>query len=154
MHASRLALCGLLLSAAASFAEDEVEPPANSKVELRKMEGTYHVTLFERDGRQLGAADLKLMKVVMSKDGGGKFHQGNAAYGSQVTVYPNKKPKEVDCVYTDGPLKGAMIKGIYKIDKDGFSCCYAESGKPRPTEFKTALNSGLTLYVLQRVKEK
>jgi uncharacterized protein (TIGR03067 family) len=153
MHAYRLALCGLLLSAAASSG-DEVEPPSNSKVELRKMEGTYKVTLFERDGRKLGPADLKMMKVVMSKDGAGKFHQGNAAYGSQMTVYPGKKPKEVDCVYTDGPLKGVTIKGIYKLDKDGFSCCYAAPGKARPTEFATGVNSDLTLYVLQRVKEK
>src|SRR5262245_49510140 len=149
----RLALGGLLLAAAASVA-DEVEPPSNHKAEVRRMVGTYRVVLFEQDGRRLAAAELKNMKVVLGKDGSGTFHVGDEAHSSRFTTFPDKKPKEVDCVYTDGPLKGMTIKGIYKLDKDGMTCCYAEPGKARPTKFETGGGTGLTLYALERVKEK
>ena len=38
--------------------------------------------------------------------------------------------------------------------QDGFRCCYADPSKPRPTKFETKPDSGLTLYALERVKEK
>jgi hypothetical protein len=44
--------------------------------------------------------------------------------------------------------------GIYKAGNGRMTCCYAEAGKPRPTEFVARPGSGLTLYALERVKQK
>jgi uncharacterized protein (TIGR03067 family) len=149
----RLALCALLLAPAASFAED-VEPPSSAKADARRMAGTYRVVSYEHDGAALPPQQLKTMKVVLDKDGNGTFFFDGGATSSRITLLPNKKPKQVDCVYTDGPLKGKTIKGIYQIDRDGFRCCYAAVGGERPAKFESPRGSRMTLYVIERMKEK
>jgi len=40
-------------------------------------------------------------------------------------------------LYTSGPYKGKLIKGIYKIDSNRFTCCYGRSGQDLPSSFET-----------------
>jgi len=150
----RLALCGLLLAAATSFAEDEVEPPSGHKAEVRKMAGTYRVVRLERGPKAAGPGDLATMKVVLGKDGNGTFTAHGEDTTSRFTTFPNKKPKQVDCTYTSGPAKGMTIKGIYKIEKGVLTCCYGSPGGERPTKFETGGDERLVLYALERVQEK
>lgn len=141
------------LLAAAAPTDDEVEPPPDRKNELRRMNGTYDVVLFERNGESANAARLRTMKVIL-KDGEGSFLEGNSIFTSKITIFPQKRPREVDCVYTNGPLNGTTIKGIYKIEKGKFTCCYGDISGQRPKDFSAGPNSGNTLYALERAKEK
>jgi uncharacterized protein (TIGR03067 family) len=93
------------------------------------------------------------MKVVL-KDGNVSFHAGADIFTSKATIFPSKKPMEINCLYTNGPLKGRTIKGIYRLEGNKLTCCFAEPEKNRPGKFEAATGSGLTLYTIQRVKEK
>ena len=48
---------------------------------------------------------------------------------------PTKNPKEIDATDTEGPFKGKTTQGIYKLDGDMFTVCFAPPGKDRPKEF-------------------
>jgi uncharacterized protein (TIGR03067 family) len=62
-----------------------------------------------------------------------------------------KDPKWVDL--SAERLGDRTLKGIYRLDGDKLTICYAyDPDSPRPTEFKT-MPGGITyMYVLERVK--
>src|SRR5437773_2528929 len=70
------------------------------------------------------------------------------------TPHPDKSPKEIDSLYTSGPASGKTVKGIYKIEGDTITYCWAEPDKDRPKEFESKSGAGVTLMVLKRVKEE
>jgi uncharacterized protein (TIGR03067 family) len=146
-------LAALLVPRVAGSAEPDPEPPSRPQDELRRWAGTYAVVHFERNGRKASEAELKTMKVTLQGTDG-TFHVGDLITRSRVTVFPNKRPREVDCFYLSGPVKGQTVKGIYKIEGGKVTCCYAEIGKERPREFTSKPGSGHTLYVVERIKEK
>ncbi|MFO0846517.1 MAG: TIGR03067 domain-containing protein [Gemmataceae bacterium] len=123
------------------------------KDELKKLSGTFTVTAFERDGEKYGADKLKKMKVVQ-KGGDYTFHDGDDVTIGKDTVFPDKDPKECDSVYLNNTAKGEVVKGIYKIDNETVTYCWADPKKDRPKSFETKKDSGLTLMTLKRVEEK
>jgi uncharacterized protein (TIGR03067 family) len=123
------------------------------KKELVKLSGTFTVTLFERDGEKTPPDKLKQMKVIQ-KGADWSFHQGDDITLGKDKVYPDKKPKQIDSVYTNGPANGKTVLGIYEITDDTIKYCWAEPGKERPKDFATKADSGLTLMVLKRTKEE
>ena len=54
---------------------------------------------------------------------------------------PDKSPKEVDKAYTEGPNAGKTFVGIYKIDGDTITACFADNDKDRPKEFESKAGS-------------
>src|SRR5262249_38838049 len=93
--------------------KDDKPDPAAAK-EVEKLSGTFTVTTFERDGKKSGADELKKMKVVQ-KGEKWTFHFGDEKTEGVDKVYPDKKPKEIDSTYTNGPDKGKTVKGIYEV---------------------------------------
>ncbi len=120
--------------------------------ELKKVSGTFIVILFERDGEKYDAAKLKKMKVVQ-KGADYTFHDGDEITIGRDTFYPDKNPKECDSVYLNNTAKGEVVKGIYKIENDTITYCWADPKKDRPKEFATKKDSGLTLLTLKRVDD-
>jgi uncharacterized protein (TIGR03067 family) len=60
-------------------------------------------------------------------------------------------PKAIDLIVTDGPNKGKMFRGIYKLEDDRFTICRTtEPEEDRPTTFSTRRNSGLITVVWKR----
>jgi uncharacterized protein (TIGR03067 family) len=119
--------------------------------ELEKLSGTFEVVLFEQDGKRFAAAELRTMKVVQ-KGARWRFHVGDEVTEGIDRFDPGKTPKTVDATYTSGSLKGKKVLGIYEIEGETIRFCYAEAGKDRPKEFATKAGSGLTLFVLKRLK--
>jgi uncharacterized protein (TIGR03067 family) len=117
--------------------------------EVKNWTGTFRVVLFERDGVKTRDAELKKMKVIV-KGTDGEFHASGGITRSRFAVAPRKTPKEIDCVYLNGPLRGRTILGIYKFEGGRLTVCYADPGKARPKAFATRPGSGLVLYVLQQ----
>jgi uncharacterized protein (TIGR03067 family) len=150
---SRLALSALLLAAVPSGASPDPEPPADIVAEYLQWSGTFAVVRFQRDGRPSPEAELKTMKVVI-KGADGAFHAAGGVFTSKATLFPDERPRQVDCRYTNGPARGLTVKGIYKVEGDQLTCCYADPGKARPGEFKAPAGSGFTLYTLRRLKGK
>src|SRR5262249_41823119 len=108
-------------------------------------------------GQQWSADMRKVMKVVMSKSDT-KGHVQAAFWfqddstNSKCDVLPGGRYGEVDATYTNGPLKGKTVKGIYTVDGDKITFCYAAVDQKRPNTF-SGKEEGRTLYVLSRVKE-
>lgn len=123
------------------------------KEELKKLSGTFIITKFERDGKPHNAEQMKKMKVVQ-KGAEYSFHDGDDITLGKDTVYPDKNPKEIDSVYLNGTSKGEVVKGIYKIEGDTITYCWADPKKERPKEFATKADSGLTLMTLKKSEEK
>lgn len=125
----------------------------SQKEELKKLSGTFQITSFERDGEKYDAAKLKKMKVVQ-KGADYTFHDGDDITIGKDTIFPDKDPKECDSIYLNNTSKGEVVKGIYKIDNDTITYCWADPKKERPKEFATKKDAGLTLMTLKRVEEK
>jgi uncharacterized protein (TIGR03067 family) len=67
------------------------------------------------------------------------------------TLVPTRTPREIDLV--PAGAKGAVVKGIYKLDKGTLTICYAAPGKDRPAKFESKEGSGHTLTVWKKEKK-
>ena len=80
------------------------------------------------------------------------YHSGtlrNEEPGQPIRLDPTQTPKHLD---VEVPLDRVLL-GIYQINGDTLTYCFAQPGQPRPTEFK---GSGGTMYccVLKRAKKE
>jgi uncharacterized protein (TIGR03067 family) len=149
------------LALATSVAAETPIPKAKddpAAIAVGKLVGAYKVLHYETQGQQWSAEQLKEMKVVMSKgDAKGHvqatFRVGEDSTDSKCDVLPGGRYGEVDATYTNGPSKGKTVKGIYTVDGDKITFCYAAIDKKRPNTFSSKGDDGRTLYVLSRVKE-
>jgi len=132
--------------------EKPVDKPLteDQKKELEKLSGTFKIKQFEREGKAFSKDEIGKMKVVQ-KGAEWTFHLGDDSTQGKDVPYPDKKPKEIDSVYLNGPANGKTVKGIYKVDGDTVTYCWAEPDKARPKDFTTKEKDGLTLMVLEKV---
>ncbi|SIO66090.1 uncharacterized domain TIGR03067 protein [Singulisphaera sp. GP187] len=68
---------------------------------------------------------------------------------------PSTDPKAFELTLDEGPAKGQILKGIYKLEGDLFTVCHGLTPQDdRPVEFSTGAESGHTLIVWRRAKSK
>lgn len=140
--------CALVLVTFTARADEEA-----AKKDLKALEGTWKVVAAEHDGDPL---DRIVGGVMVIKEN--NFHvktKGGTELKGDLILSPTKKPKHIDYVHQDGPLKDKKWEGIYELKGDTLKICYAEadSEKERPTEFKTLKNSKLLYLELSREKK-
>ena len=143
-----LILCIGFVTVGFLTAGDTPEKKALQK-EWAKLEGTYIIVAQESNGVKTGDDDVKALGKVTFKDG--KFTWDSGSGGTMV-LDPTKKPKHVDYAIVDDQGIVHTYLGIYELDGDMFKDCFAPPGTARPTEFKTAADSGHTMMVHQREK--
>ncbi len=143
-----LAAAWLLAAGLPARADDDKK---DAEKELRHLEGTWKVVSREVDGNKVADADLK--KLTLNIAAGGKaalLSDGTAIAKADVTVFPAKKPKEIDLLIAEGENKGQIARGIYELKDDTLRICYAQPGRDRPTEFASKPGSGNTLTLYKR----
>ena len=60
------------------------------------------------------------------------------------------KPKSIDAKATAGPYKDKTLLGIYRIQGDEFTVCFAAPGKERPKDFTTKSGTGTLVHIWKR----
>jgi uncharacterized protein (TIGR03067 family) len=123
------------------------------KKELAALEGEWSMVSGERDGQALAEDIVKTGKRV-SKDGETAVSFGDTVYmKAKYTIDATKTPKTIDYEVIDGPFKGKKQLGIYKIEDDKATFCFAAPDKDRPTKFESKAGSDQILSVWKKNKK-
>lgn len=133
---------GLLIAAAAK----------DDGKELKKLDGTYVMVSGEDKGEKLPEKIVKSAKLTIEGDKH-TVHVGEETIIGTHKLAPTKKPKEIDAMDTEGPFKGKTTLGIYKLEGDEFTVCFAPPDKDRPKEFTSKSGTGAFVHVWKRQKK-
>ncbi|MCE9534770.1 MAG: TIGR03067 domain-containing protein [Planctomycetes bacterium] len=118
------------------------------KEELAKLEGTWEIVYYHRDGEEYSAEDLALLPKVLFK--GDEFQYSLGGHVRKIYIDPTASPKTMD-----HGMGLECEKTIYVLDGDTFIQCMDVNGsaaKPRPKDFVVKGKERL-LMKCKRVKE-
>jgi uncharacterized protein (TIGR03067 family) len=148
MRATALfAAAGLFLVAALARPQDE---PRGVAAQLL---GTWNIVAGEKEGKKEPAERIKDTTVeftrdrviVTSKD-------ASRNYRATYKLGLKTKPYAIVMKAESGGDKGEAAQGIFRLEGDRLTLCYALPGAPAPEHFKTAPGDRRLLFVLQRAK--
>ena len=119
----------------------------------KTLQGTWSLSAGEADGKALPEKQLKDGKLVLKGDDYTVTLADIGTVKGTQKLDPTKEPKTIDIKDASGPNKDKTCLGIYELKGDEFRVAFAPPGKPRPTKFTTAADSGQWMHVWKRVKE-
>ena len=143
-HALMVLTVGLLIAAAAPKDDD-------AKKELKKLEGNWAMVSGEDKGTKLPEDTVKNAKLTIKGDKH-TVKVGEDTFVGTHKLDPSAKPKAIDATDTEGRFKGKTTLGIYKLEGDKFTVCFAPPDKERPKEFSTKSGTGQFIHVWKRQK--
>lgn len=148
--------CGILATAFLLVAADA--PKADLvKDELAKLQGTWRLAAMEANGQNAPDQQVKNVVRTITGDKYEVTRDNKPAGKGSMSLDPGKSPKAIDAESTipakDGSTRTVKILGIYKLEGDSFTTCFADPGKDRPTEFSAKAGSGHRLFVWKREKK-
>ncbi|MDB5341415.1 MAG: hypothetical protein JWN70_7034 [Planctomycetaceae bacterium] len=117
------------------------------------LQGTWKLVSGEADGKALTEKQLKDGKLVIKGEKYTVTIEGRGTTTGVQKLDPKAKPKTIDIKDDSGANKDKTGLGIYEVKGDELHVAFAPAGKPRPTKFTTAPDSGHWMHVWKRVKE-
>jgi uncharacterized protein (TIGR03067 family) len=121
--------------------------------DLEKLAGVWTCVSAINDGKPIPEGTVQQLRLTLTKEGGYKTERGaDVLFDSTCKLDPAKTPKQIDMIGTEGDLKGKAAQGIYALNGDQLTICYAMPGKERPKEFESKPGSAATLLVWKRGK--
>src|SRR5262249_31974956 len=137
-----LIAAGLLIAAGArqAIADDKAKDD-------EKILGAWTVVSFEEGGQKAPEAALRDMTVTFTADGKMTTKRGEQEEVSTFKLDPSKKIKE----FEGTNAQGKTADGIYKLEGDSLTICFARAAGSRPTEFASPEGTKIVLTVLKRV---
>ncbi len=115
-----------------------------------RLQGSWTVVSFERDGSPLPADEVKQLHVIIAADRLTIKHDRKARE-AVFNLDATRRPREINIIHPDSPQKDYPWPGIYELEGDTLKLCYPfQADRPRPKEFKAPAGSGLLLLVLKR----
>jgi uncharacterized protein (TIGR03067 family) len=139
----------LLLIALGLFVWPDAKEDA--KNDQKGLQGRWKMTSGVMDGTELPIDQVK--GELNFKDDKYSWTTSNGeSGGGTFKLDTSKKPKNMDAIPSDGPIKGQTVEEIYELDGDNLKICMALPGTNRPTAFKSEANSGLWYFTYKRAK--
>ncbi len=142
---------------AASCSEESADPAdigefGEMTPELEAIQGEWSALSITRDGMVLPMHHFGTGKRTVKGAELAVTFGGQPFMNALVRVDASQSPIAVDYLLTQGPHKGRQQFGIMEWDNGLHRVCFAEPGKPRPTELAAPAGSGCTLSVWRRVE--
>jgi uncharacterized protein (TIGR03067 family) len=126
------------------------KPKDDPKSELKKLQGSWRLVAFERDGVPRPVAASEPLRVVVS-DQWSLRRDGELLNPRTLRLDPKKRPRQFEL-----HMGGAQvtIEGIYALDGDTLKLCYTfgPRGHGRPKEFRTVPGRGQSMQTFKREK--
>jgi uncharacterized protein (TIGR03067 family) len=127
------------------------EPNDASKKDLSLMQGDWAAESMVRDGYKFPEEDAQAYFRTVKGDSCSVSRFNKVSGKGTLKLDATKNPKAIDFVLDGG--KAPPIAGIYSIEGDTLTLCFASPGKPRPTKMASEPDSGMTLSVWKREKK-
>jgi uncharacterized protein (TIGR03067 family) len=145
---SVLALFALALTLTLGVADE-----AANKKDQDALQGDWEAVALEANGNKASDEEVAAFRRSVTGNNYKVTIQGQVRGEGTFKVDAAKSPKTIDVTAGgNSPQKGTVIQGIYKVEGDTFTMCYAppgmngEAAKPRPTEFKGGQGYVLTVW--------
>jgi uncharacterized protein (TIGR03067 family) len=132
------------------FRRVEPAPVADSGgKDYRAFEGTWRFTSLRIGGKDIPVVAFKEARLICK---GRDFTYLDAEGLSRGTfsLGVDQSPRTIDTTFTEGPLKGQSMIGIYELEGDTYRVCMNLSGKDRPKELDSKAGSRNVYEVLHR----
>jgi uncharacterized protein (TIGR03067 family) len=147
IHMTALAALAAIAISSASAAD----APA-AKNDMQKLQGEWSMVSGSADGQSMPEQMRKQMKRVCKGDEATTTMGGQVFIKAKITIDPSTKPKAIDYDMIEGFTKGKKQLGIYEVEGDTFTACFAKPGAERPADFTSKPGDGRTLSVWKRDK--
>ena len=120
--------------------------------DLKAMVGKWKIEKTILSGKDITDV-IKDAKFEIMEGGKYTLEFGPEKDAGTFTVDATKKLREMDVKPTGGPLKGKLVKAIYKLDGDTLTMCYDHDAGDRPKAFESKEGTNLLFLVYKREKK-
>jgi uncharacterized protein (TIGR03067 family) len=118
--------------------------------ELEKLQGAWVMISLEVEGEKVAEERLQGAELVI-KDGKYLVTTRGITHETLIRLDPAQRPKHIDMVFSDGPSKDKVHRGIYELDADTLRICRSRDPEfERPKQFATSPGTGLFIVVWKR----
>jgi uncharacterized protein (TIGR03067 family) len=119
------------------------------KKELDRLNGEWQMVSGRQNGIDTIEETVKSMRCIVQGSHVSFLREGKVVEEVTIKLDSSKHPKVLDALVA----KDKVAAGIYKLEDDIFTLCYAQPGTNRPTDFKAKEGSGHSLSVWKRIKK-
>ncbi len=126
--------------------------PIRKDKDSEAMQGTWTIESLTLDGNKLPPEQLKNWRRIVERSHATWKNGTETMIELDIKFDPSQKPMTLDSKIATGEDKGKTLLAIYELKDDKLRVCFANLGKPRPTEFSSNPGSGQSLYTAKRVK--
>lgn len=133
---------------------EELEAVTLETVEHDRLliEGCWRMVSIEVNGTTNSSDDVRKITTENRRDGGWRLLvDGNEIAAGTSSIDPAASPNSIDLEFTSGDSAGRTSYGIYETKRMSRRICFAEAGRPRPSDFSTSEGSGRIMVVFERV---
>lgn len=118
--------------------------------DLEALQGTWKVVEAEVGGEPVEDPSLEESTIVFEGTTVRVTGVQEEDFQAQVSLNSETSPRQIDVVMDVGEDQGETVRGIYKIENERATFCWAEPGQPRPESFSTEEGTGQRLIVVER----